>query len=191
MEKKRLAILAAVLLTGCAHVTQTVSPTEVLPLEGTISPIVLCSTSDENNPTAISMFIFKKGADGIIEMDAQRLSGSKDTKPALDGGLNPVQGKVRTGLNGVLIPYAKVNEKILYLDLGGCLVDPNESGKLKSFFKEVKPDQFQNPGDQISFDGRSKRFTSSIVNPRGAKPIMRNIYTAQKMHFSQPQGKRI
>lgn len=171
MEIKRLAISAAVFLAGCASATQSVTPTEVPPAEGTTSPVVLCSTADQNNPTAISIFIFKKGVDGTIQMNAQRRSGTEHTRPALDGGLNPIQGQVRTGLNGVFIPYARVDEKILYLDLGGCLVDPSESGKLKNFFKEVKPDQFQNPGNQIGFDGKPKRFTATIVNLRGARPI--------------------
>ena len=190
-------VLATFFIASCAPPTQAIispqaipSPTpsegpmgpETIPLQ---SPVIICPAPDPNHPFGVAMMIFTKGQGGngsSIEMELQRYQGTNATRPELDGGLKPSSSQVRTGLDGVLIPYARVGDKIVSVDLGSCIVEKIDQKTLQQFFKDFKPDDFKKP-DQIGFNGKPAKYTASIDNPRG-----RNInpYRGQ-IHFPQPQ----
>lgn len=174
-------VLVTLLIASCAPPTQAIispqaipSPTpaegpmgpETIPLQ---SPVIICPAPDPNHPFGVAMMIFTKGQGGngsSIEMELQRYQGTNATRPELDGGLKPSSSQVRTGLDGVLIPYARVGDKIVSVDLGSCIVDKIDQRALEKFFKDYRPDDFRTP-DQIGFNGRPAKYTASIVNPRG------------------------
>lgn len=128
--------------------SEIIPPTETIPFQ--VSPIIVCSASSPDYPNAIIALMFEKKyeTDGriVVNTRTSRTSGTSETSPAPDGGLNPFQGMVRTGLDGLRVKVGRTidengKETFIYKDLGGCLADPGDMKNLRKFFKEVTPDQ--------------------------------------------------
>lgn len=191
-------VLATILITSCAPSQAIINPQatplppptegpmgpETIPLQ---SPVIICPAPDPNHPFGVAMMIFTKGQGGngsSIEMELQRYQGTNATRPELDGGLKPGSSQVRTGLDGVLIPYARVGDKIVSVDLGSCIVEKTDLKTLQQFFKDFKPDDFKKP-DQIGFNGKPAKFQASIVNPRGlTNPLKGQILLPRNLRRS-------
>jgi len=166
MEKPgRLGLVFLSLLSACSSLTPTETPPGI---DSSKSPVIICSAPDENNSKAIAMIYFQKNAKNLVEMNLQRFTGSEETKPQPDGGLIPLTDEqTRTGLD-IEIPVGKKGDEIVYINLGGCLVEKKDLKRLHDFFQGVKPNDFQN---QTGYNGKLKKFEPTVVNPKGQNPF--------------------